>query len=140
MIDSHAPLREHISFYNSRIMESASAVTALSALAHESRLAVFRLLVQTGPNGLAAGEIAKRLSVLPNTLSANLNLLSHAGLIASRREGRSIIYTAAFDRMAALMAFLAEDCCQGAPQICAPLAGVVSRAACCSPEPPGAPS
>ena len=95
-------------------METPHAVAALSALAHEGRLAVFRLLVQAGSGGLAAGEIARRLNVLPNTLSANLNVLSQAGLAASRREGRSIVYSAAFDRMASLMTFLAEDCCQGA--------------------------
>jgi len=109
-------------------MEIKSAVASLSALAHEGRLAVFRLLVQAGESGLAAGEIARRLDVLPNSLSANLNILSHAGLVASRREGRSIIYTANYDTMRGLLAFLVEDCCGGAPEICAPLAAVASRA------------
>lgn len=109
-------------------MEIKSAVTSLSALAHEGRLAAFRLLVQAGEAGLAAGEIARRLDVLPNSLSANLNILSHAGLVASRREGRSIIYTANYDTMRGLLAFLVEDCCGGAPEICAPLAAVASRA------------
>lgn len=108
------------------------AVASLSALAHEGRLAAFRLLVQAGAGGLAAGEIARRLEILPNTLSANLNVLSHAGLIASRRDGRSIIYTANYDNMRMLLAFLMEDCCAGSPEICAPLAAVVSQ--CCPAE------
>lgn len=103
-------------------METKPAVSALSALAHEGRLGVFRLLVQAGPNGLPAGEIARRLGILPNTLSASLNILSQAGLVASRREGRSIIYTAEYAAMRGLLAFLMEDCCAGAPEICAPLA------------------
>lgn len=115
-------------------MESKTAVAALSALAHEGRLAVFRMLVQAGIEGLAAGEIARRLGVPANTLSANLNVLSHAGLIDGRREGRSIIYTAAYDRMASLLGFLMEDCCQGSAAICGPLAEIVNRAACCAPE------
>ena len=121
-------------------MEIKHAVTALSALAHEGRLAVFRMLVQAGSSGVPAGEIARRLGVPPNTLSANLNLLNHAGLIDSRREGRSIIYTASYGRMAGLLGFLMEDCCQGASEICAPLAEVVNRAACCASESEGAQS
>ncbi len=112
-------------------MEVRSAVAALSALAHEGRLDVFRMLVQAGGEGLPAGEIARRLGVPASTLSANLNVLGHAGLIASRRDGRSIIYTAAFERMAELLGFLTEDCCQGSAAICAPLAEIVNRAACC---------
>ena len=112
-------------------MDTQSAVVALSALAHEGRLSVFRLLVQAGPKGVAAGEIARRLAVLPNSLSANLNILSHAGLISPRREGRSIIYTADFGAMGDLMGFLAEDCCAGAPEICTPLADVLARVTCC---------
>lgn len=113
-------------------METKNAVASLSALAHEGRLATFRMLVQAGPEGLAAGEIARRLDALPNTLSASLNVLSHAGLIASRRDGRSIIYTAHYDAMRGLLAFLMEDCCAGSPEICAPLAAVVSQ--CCPAE------
>lgn len=115
-------------------MEIKLAVTALSALAHEGRLAVFRLLVQAGSVGIPAGEIARHLGVPANTLSANLNVLSNAGLIAARREGRSIIYTAAYGRMGGLLSFLMEDCCQGVPEICAPLVDVVNRVACCAPE------
>jgi ArsR family transcriptional regulator, arsenate/arsenite/antimonite-responsive transcriptional repressor len=109
-------------------MEIKSAVSSLAALALEGRLSVFRLLVQAGPEGLPAGEIARRLDVLPNTLSANLTVLNHAGLVQSRRDGRSIIYTANYDAMRGLLAFLMEDCCGGAPEICAPLAAVASRA------------
>ena len=112
-------------------MKGKLAVAALGALAHEGRLAVFRMLVQAGADGVAAGEIARRLGVPANSLSANLTILSHAGLIESRREGRSIIYTAVYERMAALLAYLVEDCCQGSPAICAPLAAIMARVACC---------
>lgn len=115
-------------------MNDNSAVRALSALAHEGRLAIYRELVQTGPEGMAAGEIAHRLGILPNTLSANLNLLSNAGLIASRRQGRSIIYRAAYDRMSELLAYLMQDCCQGRPEVCAPLNEIAAQAACCEPK------
>jgi DNA-binding transcriptional ArsR family regulator len=113
-------------------MESKSAVASLSALAHDGRLAAFRLLIQAGPEGLAAGEIARRLEILPNTLSTSLNLLSQAGLIRSRRDGRSIIYTADYDAMRELLAFLMEDCCGGKPEICAPLVALASQG--CSAE------
>lgn len=109
-------------------MESNTAVTALSALAHEGRLGVFRMLVRAGSGGLAAGEIARATGALPNTLSSNLNILSGAGLVTSRRAGRSIIYAAAYERMRELLAFLVEDCCAGTPEICGPLAVVASRA------------
>lgn len=109
-------------------METNNAVAALSALAHPGRLDIFRLLVRAGEPGMAAGEIARATGVLPNTLSSNLNILSGAGLVASRREGRSIIYTAAYDRMRELLAFLMEDCCAGNAAICAPLAAIASQA------------
>ena len=102
-------------------METTSVVTSLSALAHEGRLAAFRLLVQAGGEGLAAGDLARRLEMLPNTLSANLNILAHAGLVTSEREGRSIIYRAQYEAMRDLLDFLVEDCCGGSPEICAPL-------------------
>lgn len=116
-------------------MEITLAVTALSALAHAGRLAVFRMLVQAGREGVPAGEIARRLGVPANTLSANLGVLSHAGLIEGRREGRSIRYTAAYGRMAALLGYLVRDCCDGAPEICAPLATIMANAACCAAAP-----
>jgi DNA-binding transcriptional ArsR family regulator len=111
-------------------METKRAVTALSSLAHEGRLSVFRMLVQAGQEGIAAGEIARRLEVPPNTLSANLNILSHAGLIENRREGRSIIYTAQYEQMTELLEFLMQDCCAGSPDICAPLVAVTKRSRC----------
>ena len=116
-------------------MELKSATDKLSALAHEGRLAVFRLLVEAGHDGLPAGEIARRLAVLPNSLSTNLNILNHADLVTSRREGRSIIYTARYDEMAALLAYLMQDCCGGSPDICAPVARGMTDAMRCSPQP-----
>lgn len=113
-------------------MDSVAAVAALSALAHPARLEVFRLLVRAGPEGVAAGEIARATGSLANTLSANLNLLAAAGLVTSRREGRSIIYAAGYERMRELLAFLMEDCCAGNAEICAPLAAIAERAACCA--------
>ena len=109
-------------------METNAAVVALSALAHEGRLQIFRLLVQAGEPGMAAGDIARATGVLPNTLSSNLSILAAAGLVASRREGRSIIYAAGYDRMRDLLAFLMEDCCAGAPAVCGPLAEIAGRA------------
>lgn len=111
-------------------MESTLAVSALSALAHPGRLEVFRLLVKAGPQGMAAGDIARATGSLANTLSANLNILSGAGLAQSRRDGRSIIYSADYERMRDLLAFLMEDCCGGEPAICGPLAALVGEAAC----------
>jgi DNA-binding transcriptional ArsR family regulator len=113
------------------------AIRRLSALAQESRLAVFRLLIQAGREGVPAGDIARRLEIPANTLSAQLSILANAGLIGSRREGRSIIYTADFDGMSELLVYLMEDCCGGRPEVCAPLAEVASKAACCNqPEGP----
>jgi ArsR family transcriptional regulator, arsenate/arsenite/antimonite-responsive transcriptional repressor len=116
-----------------RPMQSLAAVAALSALAHPGRLEVFRRLVKAGPAGMAAGDIARATGSLPNTLSTNLGVLAGAGLVSSRREGRSIVYTAGYARMSELLAFLMEDCCGGQPEICAPLAEIA--AACCAAEP-----
>ena len=110
-------------------METTTAVAALSALAHPGRLEVFRLLVRAGPEGLAAGEIARATGSLANTLSANLGILAGAGLVTSRRDGRSIIYAAGYERMGGLLAFLVEDCCCGRTEICTPLAEIASRCA-----------
>jgi ArsR family transcriptional regulator len=115
-------------------METQTAVGALSALAHPGRLEVFRRLVQAGAEGMAAGEIARATGSLSNTLSTNLNILSAAGLVTSRRDGRSIVYAAGYGQMRELLAFLVEDCCGGKPEICAPLAEVASR--CCAAEAP----
>ena len=88
--------------------------------------------MKAGPEGLAAGEIARATGSLANTLSANLSVLAGAGLVASRRDGRSIIYSAAYERMRELLTFLMEDCCGGNAEICAPLAAIAERAACCA--------
>ena len=99
-------------------MESSVAVKRLSALAQDSRLAVFRLLVSAGPGGVSAGEVARALQITPNTLSAQFNILANAELVTNRREGRSIIYAADYPRMGELMVYLMEDCCQGRPEVC----------------------
>ncbi|WP_027551809.1 helix-turn-helix transcriptional regulator [Bradyrhizobium sp. Cp5.3] len=101
-------------------MEKTDAVAALSALAQENRLDAFRLLVQAGPEGMAAGAIAATLDVAPNTLTFHFDRLRMAGLVTVRREGRSMIYAAQFEQMNALLAFLTENCCGGVP--CAPAA------------------
>jgi ArsR family transcriptional regulator len=102
-------------------MEQTDAVAALAALAQENRLDVFRLLVQAGPRGLAAGAVAEKLSIAPNTLSFHLDRLRTAGLIGVKREGRSLIYAARYERMNALLTYLTENCCGGASE-CAPTA------------------
>lgn len=119
-------------------MDKQNVVAGLSALAHGGRLDIFRLLVKAGPGGIAAGEIARRLQVMPNALSANLKVLSHAGLVGSSREGRSIIYTADYAAMSDLLGFLMEDCCNGDSTICAPLAAIANRASCCPAAPASA--
>ncbi|MFC5550422.1 ArsR/SmtB family transcription factor [Massilia aerilata] len=96
-------------------MENKGAVAALAALAQESRLAAFRLLVQAGPGGLAASRIAEALGMPPSSLSFHLKELSNANLIVPRQEGRFIIYAAQFDAMHALLGFLTENCCGGKP-------------------------
>lgn len=105
-------------------METLAAVSALGALAHQGRLEVFRLLIQAGTKGLAAGDIARTTGAAPSTLSANLAILARAGLVTSRRDGRSIIYAAAYGPMRELLDFLMEDCCGGKPEICGPPAMV----------------
>jgi DNA-binding transcriptional ArsR family regulator len=110
------------------LMQLPAAVDALSALAHGHRLAVFRLLVRVGADGLPAGEIAQEVGVLPNTLSTHLTILGHAGLVRSRRDGRSVIYSANYDGMRELLGFLVADCCAGRPEICGSLADEI---ACC---------
>jgi DNA-binding transcriptional ArsR family regulator len=116
-------------------MELTDAIRRLSALAQDARLEVFRLLVKAGPEGMAAGDIARALDVQPNTLSAQLLVLSNAQLVRARREGRSIIYSVNFDSMRDLLVYLTEDCCGGRAEICAPLAEVASG---CRPAAKGA--
>lgn len=94
-------------------METKNAITALAALAQDSRLAVFRLLVQAGPQGLAASKIAERLDLPPSSLSFHLKELMHASMVTQTKDGRSLIYAANFDTMNTLIAFLSENCCGG---------------------------
>lgn len=94
-------------------METKYAVAALAALAQESRLAIFRLLIQAGPAGLAAGKISATLGIPPSSLSFHLKELTHAGMVCSRQEGRFVIYEAHYATAAALVSFLTENCCGG---------------------------
>ncbi|HWK97253.1 MAG TPA: helix-turn-helix domain-containing protein [Pseudolabrys sp.] len=103
-------------------MEQKDAVAALGALAQDNRLGVYRLLVQAGPDGLAAGAIADRLDLAPNTLTFHFDRLRAAGLVTVRRDGRSMIYAARFETMNALVAYLTDNCCGGASEQCAPVA------------------
>lgn len=112
-------------------MEMTEAVSALGALAQESRLEVFRLLVRTGRDGLPAGEIAELLKIPPATLSFHLAQLRQAGLATMKRDGRSLIYTADYDGMNDLMSFLTENCCAGSADcrvpVCDPAVASVVR-------------
>jgi len=123
-------------------MEQKLAIDAFRALAQETRLAALRLLVQAGPNGVAAGVIAERLAVQPSTLSTHLAILERAGLVASRRQQRHIFYSAQYEGLRQLIAFLMEDCCQGRPEICGGLAPTESAecAMPCAPKPKAAKS
>ena len=103
-------------------MDVELALEAFSALSHETRLWAFRLLVQAGPEGLAAGEIAEALGSRQNTMSSHLKLLATAELIESRRDGRSIVYRANYDTVRELVLFLVEDCCAGNNAVCRPVA------------------
>jgi len=96
-------------------METRNAVVALAALAQDSRLAVFRLLVQAGPAGMAAGKISEAAGISPSSLSFHLKELTHSHMAVSRHEGRFVIYQANFTTMNALLGFLTENCCGGAP-------------------------
>ncbi|MEL6368626.1 MAG: metalloregulator ArsR/SmtB family transcription factor, partial [Pseudomonadota bacterium] len=99
-------------FYYSRTMEIKAAIQSLSALAHEHRLQVFRLLVKHAPTGLPAGQVATEIAIPNNTLSTHLGLMTRAGLLEAHRDGRRIIYRASFDGMRSLLRFVLEDCCQ----------------------------
>jgi len=103
-------------------MEKIDAVTALSALAQDNRLDIYRLLVQAGPEGMAAGEVATELAIAPNTLSFHFDRLRHAGLVSVARQGRSLIYAARYETMNTLLGSLTENCCGGNPGVCEPAA------------------
>lgn len=109
-------------------MDEPHATRALGALSQPTRLAVFRLLVREGPDGLPAGEVAERLGVQPATLSFHLAQLERAGLLASQRQGRQIRYAADFAAMRSLVGFLLDDCCHGHPEICGDLGTAAGRA------------
>jgi|SRR5215213_4222517 len=101
-------------------MEKTDVIDALAALAQENRLDTYRLLVQAGPDGISAGEIAAALGLPPNTLSFHFDRLRRAGLVTVRRNGRSMIYAARYDTMNALIGFLTEKCCASQPELCTP--------------------
>ncbi len=101
-------------------MDQLVVINALSALSHETRLDVFRLLVQVGPSGLPAGEIGEELGVIQNTMSTHLGILSNAGLVERVRDGRFIRYCANYEAMRSLIQYLLQDCCAGDKVICRP--------------------
>ncbi|UVK37989.1 metalloregulator ArsR/SmtB family transcription factor [Mesorhizobium sp. AR10] len=107
-------------------MDKTTALLALAALGQDTRLEVFRLLVRTGPGGLPAGEIAARLDIVQNTMSAHLKILDRAGLVRAEREGRIIRYVADMTGFRDLLAYLMEDCCNGAPELCQPVIQAVT--------------
>ncbi|HQY44596.1 MAG TPA: metalloregulator ArsR/SmtB family transcription factor [Paracoccaceae bacterium] len=108
-------------------MEKMDCISALGALAHETRLDVFRCLVKAGQDGLLPSEISQTLGVLQNTLSTHLAILHRAGLVTNRREGRTIRYLADMDGMRRCLGYLMEDCCGGRPELCQP---VIRQLAC----------
>jgi DNA-binding transcriptional ArsR family regulator len=103
-------------------MKKHDALAALAALAQDNRLDMFRLLVEAGPEGVPAGQVSGKLGLAPNTLTFHFDRLRDAGLVTVRREGRAMIYAAQFGTMNALLAYLTENCCQGAADTCAPVA------------------
>jgi ArsR family transcriptional regulator len=128
-VDQRIDRRQYI--YKSGYMESENAILALAALAQPTRLDVFRLLVKHAPEGLAAGDIAKALAVPQNTMSSHLSILSRAGLVSAQRFSRSIVYRADLTRFQAVVLFMLKDCCDGRPEICAPL--IEDLTPCCPP-------
>jgi DNA-binding transcriptional ArsR family regulator len=112
-------------------MDERQALSAFTALGQEHRLRVVRALVIAGPAGLAAGVLAETIGTAGNNLSFHLKELTRAGLIRSRREGKSVVYSAAYPALSDLVQFLMRDCCQGHPEVCAP--AVAALATCCQP-------
>jgi DNA-binding transcriptional ArsR family regulator len=113
-------------------MESEDAILCLAALAQPTRLDVFKLLVKHEPEGLAAGDVARALAVPQNTMSSHLSVLSRAGLVSTQRFSRSIVYRADLMRLQAVLLFMLRDCCDGRPEICAPLVAALGPS--CSPK------
>jgi ArsR family transcriptional regulator, arsenate/arsenite/antimonite-responsive transcriptional repressor len=107
-------------------MEKKSALSALAALGQETRLEIFRLLVKAGAEGIPAGKVAARLNAVQNTTSTHLKILTHAGLVRAEREGRVIRYFADMTGFRDLLAYLMEDCCNGAPELCRPVIEAVT--------------
>jgi DNA-binding transcriptional ArsR family regulator len=112
-------------------LDETQALDAFGALSQETRLKMVRTLVVAGPAGLAAGAVGEAVGASSSSASFHLSHLERAGLVQSRREARSIIYSANYDGLAGLVAFLMQDCCQGRPEVCVPAAEVA--ASCCSP-------
>ena len=112
-------------------MEPSAALDVFAALSQPTRLEAFRLLMQHEPDGLAAGDIARRLDVPQNTLSTHLAILARAGLIASERHSRSIVYRAVVERVCEIAVFLVQDCCGGRAELCEPL--IADLTDCCRP-------
>lgn len=115
-------------------MEATQAIDVFAALSQSTRLDVFRLLMEHEPEGLPAGDIARRLEVPQNTMSSHLGILTRAGLIEPERHSRSIIYRAVVDRVREIASFLVQDCCGGRPELCEPL--VAEFTPCCSSKEP----
>lgn len=111
-------------------MDESKAAAAFGSLAQETRLRTFRLLVRCGADGMAAGEIARTLNIPHNTMSSHLSILVNAGLLGSRREGRSMIYSIDFAGTRSLLSFLMEDCCQGRPEVCSPVLDTILPGCC----------
>jgi DNA-binding transcriptional ArsR family regulator len=110
-------------------MDQRQAISAFGALAQDTRLSIVRMLVKAGPHGMAAGMIAEHVGVAASNVSFHLKDLEHAGLVTSRREARSIIYSSDYETLSGLIAFLMKDCCNGHPEICNP----ALASTCCTP-------
>ena len=114
-------------------MDQQTLIDAFGALAQDTRLQVFRLLLSAGPDGLPAGEVARRFGTPPNTMSTHLAILSRAGLARSRRESRQVIYSVAVETVRGLVAFLVQECCGGQPERCAGLLDATMPVSSCQP-------
>src|SRR5947209_5117801 len=114
-------------------METASAILTFAALAQETRLDVFRLLVKSEPDGMAAGDIARELAVPHNTMSSHLGVLARAGLVVAERHSRLIVYRVNLERVREVVTFLLQDCCGGRPELCSSI--IDALIPCCSKEP-----